>query len=141
MEPLVRNMLNEETKHAVFIIFLMNVRCRQDATARVAALGDSEGRGGCEHMAGHIPTMLAVLSYPRLLHISIHFPSFIKPFFPLPDLVLGRSLSAAHCCSPPWCLSTFLSVPANLGLMVVLYKWLCRVEHASRKTSSGAQKA
>ena len=47
-------MLNKETKHAAFIVFPMNMRCRWAAAACMAALGNGEGRGGWE-AAGAFP--------------------------------------------------------------------------------------
>lgn len=84
MEPPGRNTLNKETKHAVFIVFPRNMRCRQAAAAHAAALGDCEGRRGSGGFSWrvHIPPMLAVLGYLGLSHISIHFSSVSKFFFP-----------------------------------------------------------
>lgn len=92
----------------------------------------------------HIPTMLAVLGYLGVSHISINFQGFIKLFLPS-----GFGVREVSRCST-LLLTAMVSVPSAFKLSCwFLYtqdwwwfylKWLCRVGCASGMTSPGAQK-
>lgn len=92
----------------------------------------------------HIPTMLAVLGYLEVSHISIHFRSFIKLFLPS-----GFGVREVSRCST-LLLTAMVWVPGAFKPSCwFLYtqdwwwlylKWLCRVGCVSGMTSPGSQK-